>query len=74
MFSIRQKPDDTLYAQLVFALKNEGVNLWVLSALFKQIPREEIEEIIKLEPSGAYSRRIWFLYEWFAPLPKNQCA
>lgn len=64
IFSIRHKPEDNLYAHLVFALKYEGVNLWILNALFKKISHKELEDIIKLEPSGTYSRRIWFLYEW----------
>ncbi|MCS5708646.1 Fic family protein [Candidatus Berkiella cookevillensis] len=64
MFSIRHKPEDNLYAHLVFSLKYEGVNLWILNALFKKIPQTELEEMIQLELAGAYSRRIWFLYEW----------
>lgn len=64
IFSIRHKPNDDLYSHLVFALKYEGVNLSVLSALFKTVPQQELEEIIQLEPIGSYSRRIWFIYEW----------
>lgn len=64
MFSIRHRPDDTLYAHLVFALKYEGVNLSVLVALFKSISQQTFEELIELEPAGSYSRRLWFLYEW----------
>ena len=61
----RHQPEDTLYKQLVFALKYEGINLLVLKKLFEVLDQEEIEELIKLEPLGQYSRRIWFLYEWF---------
>lgn len=64
IFSTRHKPENNLYAHLLFALKYEGINLWILNALFKKISPQALEEIIQLEPSGAYCRRIWFLYEW----------
>lgn len=64
IFTLRHCPEDNLYAHLVFAFKYEGVNLEVLSALFKAIPQNQIEEIIQITPMGSYSRRIWFLYEW----------
>ena len=64
IFSIRYRPQENLYSHLVFALKYEGVNLSVLSALFKSVPQDEFEGIILLEPVGSYSRRLWFLYEW----------
>lgn len=64
VFSPRHKPENNLHAHLIFALKHEGVNLSVLSALFKTVPQEEIEEIIHVDLKSIYSRRIWFLYEW----------
>src|SRR5689334_1388095 len=64
MFSPRHLPELTLFGHLTFALKYEGVNLLVLKALFDVIDPLEIINIIRLEPSGSYSRRIWFLYEW----------
>jgi hypothetical protein len=64
MFTPRHAPDDSLYSHLTFALKYEGINLSVLNELFNVIPPEEIIDIVKLEPTGSYSRRIWFLYEW----------
>ena len=48
----------------MFALKHEGVDLAVLNALFNIVPPSEIKHIIKAEPTGAYTRRLWFLYEW----------
>lgn len=57
-------PEHSLYGHLVFALKNEGVNLTVLKALFDAIDAKEIIDIVNLKPTGSYSRRIWFLYEW----------
>ena len=60
----RHKPKDSLFDQLTFALKYEGVDLAVLNTLFKKISVPEITNFIKNEPTGSYSRRIWFLYEW----------
>ncbi len=64
IFTPRHKPDDSLHGHLIFALKYEGIDLAVLKALFVSIEPEAIIDIIRSEPTGAYSRRIWFLYEW----------
>ena len=64
VFGPRYLPKATMYGHLVFALKYEGVNLSILSALFEVVPQENIEDIVRDEPNGIYSRRIWFLYEW----------
>ncbi|MFC1595931.1 Fic family protein [Candidatus Margulisiibacteriota bacterium] len=64
VFTPRHMPEHTLYNQLIFALKYEGVDLGVLKALFDHTGPDEITRIIKQEPTGGYSRRIWFLYEW----------
>ncbi|WP_158837544.1 Fic family protein [Polaribacter sp. L3A8] len=71
VFTSRHQPEETLYKQLIFALKYEGVNLLVLKKLFEKIPQQEIENIITLELLGQYSRRIWFLYEWFFGIKLN---
>lgn len=60
----RHQPEDTLYKQLIFALKYEGVNLLVLKKLFEVVSHKEIVSIINSETLGQYSRRIWFFYEW----------
>lgn len=60
----RHRPPDTLEGQLVFALKWEGVDLGVLAALFKAVEPHEIAAIVRATPTGAFARRIWFLYEW----------
>ena len=36
----------------------------MLKALFTQIEPKLIADLVHSEPTGAYSRRIWFLYEW----------
>ena len=43
----RHQPEDSLYKQLIFALKYEGLNLLVFKKLFEIVPQEEIESIIK---------------------------
>ncbi|TXE15707.1 Fic family protein [Psychroserpens burtonensis] len=64
VFSSRAVFDDTLYKHLVFALKYEGVNLLFFKKLFEIISENEIMAVLQLEPTGQYSRKIWFLYEW----------
>ena len=64
LLSPSHAPEENLRGQLEFALKWEGVSLGVLSALFRQIEPREIVRIVRAKPTGAYARRIWFLYEW----------
>lgn len=69
----RQDPGEAWTDHLLFALKNEGVNLEVLAALFRVAPTEELSAWIKAAPMGRYGRIAWFLYEWLLdcelPLP-----
>ena len=64
VFPASYQPEQTLYKQLVFAIKYEGINLLVFKSLFNAITKEEIKTILNTEPMGQYSRKIWFLYEW----------
>lgn len=64
VFTPRHKPADTLCGHLTFALKYEGIELGVLKVLFDTVKQESITDIVRSAPTGAYSRRIWFLYEW----------
>lgn len=64
LFTPRHQPEDTLQGHLTFALKYEGIDLAVLKALFGTIDSRGIANFVRAEPTGAYSRRIWFLYEW----------
>jgi Fic family protein len=64
VFPTSYQPEETLYKQLVFAIKYEGINLLAFKALFSTISKEEIQAILNIEPMGQYSRKIWFLYEW----------
>src|SRR5690606_14941596 len=64
LYTPRHRPEDSLLGHLTFALKYEGLDLGILSALFRSVEPGEITEIVQNEPTGSYSRRIWFLYEW----------
>lgn len=60
----RHAPSSNLAAHLTFALKYEGLDLAVLKRLFATVAPAEIEALVRAKPTGSYSRRIWFLYEW----------
>ena len=64
VFPASYQPEETLYKQLVFAIKYEGINLLVFKSLFDTVSKENIEATLNIEPMGQYSRKIWFLYEW----------
>ena len=64
VYTPRHQPGETLFKQLVFALKYEGVNLLVLKKLFDAIETKEVRDLVQIEPLSQYSRRIWFIYEW----------
>jgi Fic family protein len=64
-YGLSYKPDDTAIGHLKFALKNEPLDMAILAATFTVIDPSEIEGWVRDEPNGAYSRRVWFLYEWF---------
>jgi len=57
--------DGTLLGNLKFALKNEPLDLRIIHATLLAIGERELETWIRNEPTGAYSRRSWFLYEYF---------
>jgi hypothetical protein len=40
------------------------IDLVIFNALFQKIEAQEIQKIIRSEPTGSYSRRLWFLWEW----------
>ena len=64
MFAPSLAPEESLEGQLEFAVKWEGVSLAVLRALFRRVEPAAIARMVRDKPTGAYVRRIWFLYEW----------
>lgn len=71
IYTPRHAPEATLEGHLTFALKNEGVDLAVLKRLFKAAKASEIAHLVRLKPTGVYTRRIWFLYEWLLGIKLN---
>ena len=67
----RHEPANTLAGHLTFALKWEGVQLGVLAALFKVVGQESIAKVVSATPTGAFARRIWFLFEWLTEKELN---
>jgi hypothetical protein len=59
----RYAPGDSLASQLTFALKYEGLDLLVLKRLFAEVPPKDVAAMVAENPTGSYSRRLWFLYE-----------
>ncbi len=64
VFTKRHKPNDDLISHIFFALKYEGLDLLILKTFFQLIGEKNIRKAILNEPTGQYSRRVWFLYEW----------
>jgi hypothetical protein len=71
VFTPRHKPRDSLYHNLVFSIKYEGINLLFFKKLFESVDELVIEELVKNEPLSQFSRRIWFLYEWLTQKTLN---
>lgn len=64
IYTPRHEPQSTLEGHLVFALKNEGLDLAILKRLFLAVDAAELAGIVAAKPTSAYTRRVWFLYEW----------
>jgi hypothetical protein len=64
VFRTQYWPGEKVGDHLEFALKYDGVNLGLLTQIFKKISQEELSRYIKSKPTGKYARRIWFLYEF----------
>ncbi len=57
-------PDDPV-AHVKFALRHEPTDLTILVAALRTIPARSLEDWVRREPTGAFARRAWFLYETF---------
>jgi len=64
---------DDIFEHLEFALKHEGLNLYILKKVLMEISPVEISKYISSKPTGKYARMLWYLYEKFnekqLPLP-----
>jgi hypothetical protein len=63
VFDKRYWPGDSFGDHLTFALKHENIDLLILKRAFGAVVPNELEAFIKSSPTGASSRRAWFLYE-----------
>ena len=52
-----------LIGQLKFAMRYEPCDLGVLKAVFGELGPKPVQDWIRQEPTGAYARRAWYLYE-----------
>ncbi|OFY26006.1 MAG: cell filamentation protein Fic [Bacteroidetes bacterium RIFOXYA12_FULL_35_11] len=57
---------EALHKQLVFALKYEGINLLLFKKITTHYTLKQLNELVAIEPTGQYTRRIWFLIEWLS--------
>lgn len=64
VFTIRHKPDNDITSHLAFAIKYEGIDLYILKKFFQHTGSEPVLHMLKKEPTSQYSRKVWFLYEW----------
>lgn len=64
-YPLAYAPGESAISHLRFALRHEAFDLAVLVAALKMIPPSDLERWVRTEPSGAFSRRAWFLYETF---------
>lgn len=57
-------PDEPI-AHVKFALRHEPTDLTLLIAALRRIEPVDLEGWVAREPTGAYARRAWFLFETF---------
>ena len=60
----RYRPDDTIAGHLEFMFRRDPLSLEFLWRLFREIDPNELSAWVRREPTGGYSRRAGYLYEW----------
>ena len=72
-FPLAYAPGDNPLAHIVFSLKYEPPHLDLLRAVFRRMEPDQVAAFIAATPTGAYARRIGFLYEFLTgarlPIP-----
>ena len=63
-YPIEYDTDGTTIGNLRFAFRHEPLSLLTLATVFEAIDPQLIQNLVKNEPTGAFSRRLWFFYEW----------
>lgn len=64
VFDKRYWPGDDFHDQLGFALRHEDFDLLVLKQVYDAVSPETVATFVRLGPTGALSRRAWYLYEF----------
>jgi hypothetical protein len=59
----RYHPEVSLAVHLTFALRHGPLALLPLKRLFNAVSVAEMAEFVASQPTGAWSRRSWFLFE-----------
>ena len=62
-FPPKFRTDGSWQSHLLFAIKQEGINLNILKALFQCVNKDELIDLIQVKKLSIYTRRIWFFYE-----------
>jgi hypothetical protein len=65
-YPMQYATDGSLLENLRFALKHEALDLKIIYGALHAIGEKDLAAWVRREPTGAYSRRAWFLYEIFA--------
>lgn len=63
-FGKKAAPRPGLRGHLLFALKHEPTDLGVLAAALRKLGPVFVRDWVLAEPTGAYSRKAWFFYEY----------
>tara|TARA_Y100000768_G_scaffold385064_1_gene370348 strand:- start:786 stop:2327 length:1542 start_codon:yes stop_codon:yes gene_type:complete len=57
--------ENSVFGHLEFAMKHEDLDLLVMKKILMALNEIEVSEYVKSKNGSLYSRRIWFLYEYF---------
>ncbi|MEO8656830.1 MAG: Fic family protein [Bryobacteraceae bacterium] len=60
----RYWPGDTLIDHLLFALRQEDIDLLILKRTFDAMPKADVEAMVRAAPTSVPVRRAWYLYEF----------
>jgi hypothetical protein len=64
IYDKRYWPGSSFGDHLGFALRHENLDLLVLKRIFDVVPQDTVAAFVRSAPTGAPSRRAWFLYEF----------
>lgn len=63
VFRTEQWPGETVFEHLLFAIKNEDLDLRVIAEMAKVVNPAEIARGVT-NTTGVFARRVWFFWEW----------